>query len=203
MIVVPDGLPDVPAYVATLGLAGDWKDAPELPGLGYRYHEGDFYPHWRQIAGADTGPDDAASGYPTGFEVWRDGAVWVSRINFNVSEPLADGTPTTWSRKDGTFVTPAGWQYQPGEDVQEGGVWYRVDQATSFAPSTSPSQYVEIDGPGGDPVVPATAEWAEGVIYSVGDEVTFDGADYRCVQAHTSVAGWTPVAVPALWEVIQ
>jgi hypothetical protein len=46
---------------------------------------------------------------------------------------------------------------------------------------------------------PTTDEWAVGVAYSVGDEVTYGGALYRCRQAHTSIASWTPPAVLALW----
>ncbi|WP_431834736.1 carbohydrate-binding protein [Gulosibacter massiliensis] len=35
-----------------------------------------------------------------------------------------------------------------------------------------------------------------------GDLVTFNGATYRCITGHTSQAGWTPAAVPALWAVV-
>lgn len=35
--------------------------------------------------------------------------------------------------------------------------------------------------------------------YAVGDLATYAGTAYRCVQAHTAIAGWTPAAVPALW----
>jgi hypothetical protein len=30
--------------------------------------------------------------------------------------------------------------------------------------------------------------------------VTYQGASYRCLQAHTSLANWIPPAVPALWQ---
>ena len=47
------------------------------------------------------------------------------------------------------------------------------------------------------------APWAEGVAYTVGQLRTYgEGEDrrlYRCVQAHTSQADWTPPATPALW----
>ncbi|HEY1012448.1 MAG TPA: glycosyl hydrolase family 18 protein [Herpetosiphonaceae bacterium] len=36
--------------------------------------------------------------------------------------------------------------------------------------------------------------------YNVGDVVTYQSADYRAIQAHTSQAGWNPVAAPALWQ---
>lgn len=202
VIVIPPGTADAAAFCASLGLSGTWADCPKLPGKGWRRHEGDYYPHWQQIEAADTGPEGAESGYLTGTELWHDGAVWVSRTDFNVGEPLSDGE-TTWSRKDGTYVTPAGWEYQPGEEVTEDGErWFRVEQATSFAPSASPSQYVELDGPGGEPVAPAAGEWQAGTAYAVGDEVTYQGATYRCITGHTSQTGWEPPNVTALWEVV-
>ena len=42
-------------------------------------------------------------------------------------------------------------------------------------------------------------EWEVGETYVVGDRRQYDGLLYRCVQAHTSQADWTPPAVPALW----
>ncbi len=56
-------------------------------------------------------------------------------------------------------------------------------------------------------VVPAVGAadrgvWAPYVAYSVGDTVTYNGAAYRCIQAHTSLPGWEPPIVPALWGLI-
>lgn len=42
--------------------------------------------------------------------------------------------------------------------------------------------------------------WATGVAYSVDDVVTYNGDYYIVIQAHTSQAGWTPTAVPALYN---
>ena len=42
-------------------------------------------------------------------------------------------------------------------------------------------------------------DWEDGKAYAVGDRVKYDGLLYRCVQAHTSQADWTPDVVPALW----
>lgn len=41
--------------------------------------------------------------------------------------------------------------------------------------------------------------WESDVTYAVGDRRQYDNLLYRCVQAHTSQADWTPPAVPALW----
>lgn len=35
--------------------------------------------------------------------------------------------------------------------------------------------------------------------YKVGDRVTYDGALYKCLQAHTSQDMWTPTDAPSLW----
>ena len=45
--------------------------------------------------------------------------------------------------------------------------------------------------------------WAIGRDYAAGDRVQYGGALYKCVQAHTSQADWTPDATPALWVVVS
>ena len=45
--------------------------------------------------------------------------------------------------------------------------------------------------------------WAIGRAYSAGDRVQYGGTLYKCVQAHTSQADWTPDATPALWVVVS
>jgi len=210
VIVIPEG--ETEAYCTALGLAGTWRHAPVLCAIGQHHHEGEFFSYWFQIPGADTGPDGAESGFPEGFETWHNGKAWVSRVDFNVNEPLDDAA-TTWSRKDGQYVTPAGWQYQVGEEVQEAGTWYRVKQATSFAPSASPAQYDELTGPGGDVVVPEIAAWVQPATpqdaYNFPDRVTHpnaqDGGNVwifeSAINANTTEPGtdgtfhrwWTPI----------
>lgn len=41
--------------------------------------------------------------------------------------------------------------------------------------------------------------WALNTAYSVGQEVSYNGDVYTCRIAHTSLTGWEPPAVPALW----
>ena len=45
--------------------------------------------------------------------------------------------------------------------------------------------------------------WAIGMAYAAGDRVQHDGTLYKCVQAHTSQADWTPDATQALWVVVS
>lgn len=39
----------------------------------------------------------------------------------------------------------------------------------------------------------------EATTYSVGDRVQYNGTLYRCLQAHTAQADWTPETAPSLW----
>ena len=45
--------------------------------------------------------------------------------------------------------------------------------------------------------------WAIGRAYAAGDRVQHSGILYKCVQAHTSQADWTPDATQALWVVVS
>ncbi|WP_313563210.1 carbohydrate-binding protein [Ruminiclostridium cellobioparum] len=46
----------------------------------------------------------------------------------------------------------------------------------------------------------ARGAWAPNTAYAAGDTVTYSGSTYTCIQAHTSLTGWEPPNVPALWE---
>lgn len=48
----------------------------------------------------------------------------------------------------------------------------------------------------------AASAWAPNVAYRVGDQVTYEGKLYECLQSHTSIEGWEPSKVPALWKLI-
>lgn len=48
-----------------------------------------------------------------------------------------------------------------------------------------------------------TNAWTTGIAYKVGDIVTYNGLSYKCIQPHTSLEGWTPAAVPALWSIVS
>lgn len=41
--------------------------------------------------------------------------------------------------------------------------------------------------------------WAVGVDYAVGDRRQYNGLLYKCLQAHTSQADWTPDVAVSLW----
>ena len=45
--------------------------------------------------------------------------------------------------------------------------------------------------------------WTVGKAYAVGDRVRFNSTLYKCIQAHTAQADWTPDATPALWVAVS
>ncbi|MDU2703316.1 MAG: glycosyl hydrolase family 18 protein [Clostridium sp.] len=47
-----------------------------------------------------------------------------------------------------------------------------------------------------------TPTWESYTTYKVGDIVTYAGKEYKCIQPHTSLNGWEPSNVPALWIAI-
>lgn len=46
----------------------------------------------------------------------------------------------------------------------------------------------------------AAAVWQPNTAYKKGDLVTYQSKNYECVQPHTSLNGWEPPNVPALWK---
>ncbi|WP_214320672.1 carbohydrate-binding protein [Nonomuraea sediminis] len=50
------------------------------------------------------------------------------------------------------------------------------------------------------PTPPPGGTWQAGKSYQTGDQVTYGGATYRCLQSHTAQPGWEPPNVPALWQ---
>ena len=91
----------------------------------------------------------------------------------------------------------------PNEKVDLGwkriynGIQYEVIQAHMTLETWTPTATIGVLWKS---LAPATGEWKVGVAYKVNDIVTYQGKTYKCLQAHTSQAGWTPPAVPALWQ---
>jgi len=73
-----------------------------------------------------------------------------------------------------------------------------VDLQIGGGGTPPPTDPPPTDPPPTDPP-PAGGTWAPNTYYATGGTVTYGGASYRCVQAHTSMTGWEPPNVPALW----
>jgi hypothetical protein len=46
-------------------------------------------------------------------------------------------------------------------------------------------------------------QWQTDTAYIVDERIRYNSTLYRCVQAHTSQADWTPDITPALWTVVS
>jgi len=93
---------------------------------------------------------------------------------------------------------PALWAFQnvmTGDQRDFGGTTY--ESLIDFN-VWSPTQYPQ----GWQEVVVSSSEWAAGTAYTVGDQVTYLGTTYECIQSHDAIVGWEPPNVPALWSVV-
>jgi chitinase len=137
-------------------------------------------------------------------------------------------TPTPTPTPTGSCTAPAysnSQVYTGGQQVSYNGhTWTAKWWTQGEAPSTGGSGVWQDDGPcsgsgGGTPTPTPTPTatptptptptstppsgvqpWAPNVAYTVGDEVTYNGVTYKCLQSHTSQVGWEPPNVPALWQ---
>jgi len=136
-----------------------------------------------------------------------DGGLIICRQSHVRTAHAPEDTPALWIvyREGAASVLEwvAGEPVQLGTQRTYGGLTYECLQAhvtqADWTPPATPALWAvveEAQEPGGD----EPTEWAVGVSYDVGDVVTYQGAEYECRQAHTSQAGWTPSAVPALWQ---
>jgi chitinase len=106
--------------------------------------------------------------------------------------------------------------YRVGDIVTYNGGYYRCIQAhtslTGWEPAIVPALWqatapvstypAPTGGISPPPVSNSGTAWTTNTAYKVGDVVTYDGKSYKCIQAHTSLTGWAPCYVPALWQAL-
>jgi len=114
-----------------------------------------------------------------------------------VIEPTpADGDEPTFAELTGR---QAGAVYAGQRFLwEDGNVWEASTGPlnSNATPDTYPSGYTQITG------LPETVvPWTAGESVAVGDLRSYGGTVYRCIQAHTTLAGWEPPNVPALWVI--
>lgn len=99
------------------------------------------------------------------------------------------------------WVQPAGAHdaYPLGARVvHNGSVWESTIDANVWEPGSAGAEtlWTNLTPP------PPTNEWQAGANYKVGDQVTYQGALYECLQAHKAQVSWEPPNAPALWRQI-
>ena len=72
------------------------------------------------------------------------------------------------------------------------GASYALDVILPTPPTTPPT------------TPPGAGTWTEGASYTAGQVVSYQGKQYRCLQAHTAWvgAGWNPAVSATLWQAI-
>lgn len=152
---------------------------------------------------ADALPPLPDSGWLEAGDLYADGdrTVMVRQSHNRTEHDVDDLVPTLFLvyREDADDVL----KWVAGESVVVGtrrtydGVTYQCRQShvtqTDWTPPATPALWAVVQEE------PAGSEWAPGVAYTIGDVVTYDGAEYACRQSHTSQVGWEPPKVLALW----
>jgi chitodextrinase len=90
---------------------------------------------------------------------------------------------------------------QPNLNTGDGKPW--TDNGACSGGGTTTPTTAPTTAPTTNPTTtpPATGTtWVAGHAYHVGDTVTYSGISYKCLQSHTSMTGWEPPNVPALWQ---
>lgn len=149
-------------------------------------------------------------GFPIGWLTVHAGKLWRSTTPNNVFEPGVSG----WREETLDGAAPAPYRQPTGaHDAYKHGeriTWTdgKIYEATRSGVVHSPTQHaaswtlVTIVTSTPPPVTVTYEPWVAGKAYPVGWSVSFGGRNYRVKQAHTSQAGWTPPAVPALFDEI-
>ncbi|MBB5936210.1 carbohydrate-binding protein [Streptomyces zagrosensis] len=181
------------AWVAT---NSNWKATPFVASQGQNV----------QVAGSTqsaVGASICRSGSTTG---WHCGTI--TRHNTSVTYPegtISGVTQTTVCAEPGD----SGGSYISGSQAQgvtSGGSGDCRSGGTTFHQPINPliqgyglTLKTTTDGPGPGPG-PGEGTWAAGTVYKAGDQVTYNGGTYRCIQPHQAQPGWDPVSAPALWQ---
>lgn len=74
-----------------------------------------------------------------------------------------------------------------------------VERARELRPIIEAAAQAGLDDDTAITAVELFPAWKIGEAYAVGDRINYGGLLYKCAQAHTSQADWTPDATPALW----
>jgi predicted alpha-1,6-mannanase (GH76 family) len=132
--------------------------------------------------------------------IWQNDRDALNRIGQRWSGQSPAGFPNAWdwrTQASGLAALLAATPYPGGQPPTTPPTTQPPTTQPPTAPPTSPPT---TSPPTVPPTSPPTATaWSAGVTYGTGAVVTYAGSSWRCRQAHTSLPGWEPPNVPALW----
>jgi chitinase len=144
---------------------------------------------WSSSVSAKTSTTVTTPGVPTGLT-----AAAASTSQINVSWSTVSNATSYDIEVDGTVITNVTSPYAHKNLAAGSTHTYRV-RAVNSAGASSWSSSVSAK----TQTSTGVAAWAPNTAYAVGALVTYNGVTYSCRQAHTSLVGWEPPNVPALW----
>ncbi|RZI59662.1 MAG: chitin-binding protein [Rubrivivax sp.] len=118
-------------------------------------------------------------------------AAWLGQLATKVNQ--TSGYVKVGTLQGGSVVVPGGATVM---DVYlqnaNSGASYALDVILPTPPTTPPT------------TPPGATTWSEGASYTAGQVVSYQGKQYRCLQAHTAWAGagWNPAVSATLWQAI-
>ena len=125
---------------------------------------------------------------------------------WNATTAYVGGTTVSYN---GHTYTSKWWTQGEQPDTHSGQFDVWIDKGacsggnpppTTSAPSPTPIRTTGAPTPTATGQYPA---WQANHAYKVGDLVSYNGHNYKCLQAHTSIVGWEPPNVPALWQLLS
>jgi chitinase len=127
-------------------------------------------------------------------------AAWVSTTAYNGGAVVSYGgdqwTAKWWTQGDiPGNNSQAVWTDNGPCSGGGGGTTPTPTPTPTVTPTPTPTP-----SPTGTGTYPA---WVANHAYAVGALVSYGGHNYKCLQAHTSLVGWEPPNVPALWQLLS
>ena len=106
------------------------------------------------------------------------------------------GCPGGGAADNCSGVAQSTWQFSKTMQTFTSGTTTTPPTTTPTTPPTTPPTTSPTTPP---TTAPGTTTWAPYTAYTVGQIVTYNGKRYQCRQSHTSLPGWEPPNVLALW----
>jgi hypothetical protein len=165
-------------------------------------HGGKYYPRQNMSIDFNNWFIDLAGHSGAGTSVYRESVDYVYHAKKQTLTPAQAAAVISSYRAAGTTHTDS---VVAGNDCDGGTSLPVTNPPTATRPPTTvPPTAVPPTTVPPTTVPPATAPpsgnaWAAFTAYSAGQVVTQNGASYRCLQTHTSLPGWEPANVLALW----